>query len=101
MIARTLCWKGWFARRARNLERATGIALIDQDWRLALDRWPSQGCALLTRASGAGGAVGDSFRHGRRSLADDPADYQLDLLSRPARLHFETPPEPLKNLQRH
>ena len=32
---------------------------------------------------------------GEASLVD-PADYQLDTLSRPARLHFEARPEPLR-----
>ena len=84
-------------RAAReDLERATGIALIDQDWRLALDAWPSQGCALLAvhpvRTVLSVTAFGTE---GEASLID-PADYQLDTLSRPARLHFEARPEPLR-----
>ena len=84
-------------RAAReDLERATGIALIDQSWRLALDTWPSQGCALLTvhpvREILSVTAYGTE---GEASLID-PADYQLDILSRPARLHFEKRPAPLR-----
>ena len=79
-----------------DLERATGVALITQDWRLALDHWPSQGCALLTihpvREVLSVTAFGTE---GEASLIN-PADYQLDMLSRPARLHFETRPEPLR-----
>jgi uncharacterized phiE125 gp8 family phage protein len=84
-------------RAAReDLERATGIALIEQGWRLALDHWPSQGCALLTvhpvREVLSVTAFGTE---GEASLID-PEDYQLDTLSRPARLYFETRPEPLR-----
>ena len=101
MRARTACSKGWSAPRARIWRRATGIALIDQNWRLALDHWPSQGCALLTihpvREILSVTAYGTE---GEASLID-PADYQLDTLSRPARLHFETRPGAAAHLQRH
>lgn len=84
-------------RAAReDLERAAAIALINQSWRLALDAWPSQGCALLSihpvRAVLSVTAFGTE---GEASLIA-PADYQLDILSRPARLHFEARPEPLR-----
>jgi uncharacterized phiE125 gp8 family phage protein len=84
-------------RAAReDLERATGIAMIEQSWRLALDTWPSQGCALLSvhpvREVLSVTAFGTE---GEGSLID-PAGYQLDTLSRPARLHFEARPEPLR-----
>ena len=84
-------------RAAReDLERAAGTALIDQDWRLALDAWPSQGCALLiihpVREVLSVTAFGTE---GEASLIDSE-DYQLDMLSRPARLHFETRPGPLR-----
>jgi uncharacterized phiE125 gp8 family phage protein len=88
---------GGLMRAAReDLERATGIALIQQSWRLALDNWPSQGCALLTvhpvREVLSVTAFGTE---GEASLID-PADYQLDMLSRPARLHFDERPAPLR-----
>ena len=75
-----------------DVERATGLALMDQSWRLALDRWPRGGCVLLMRhpvreilSVTAYGAEGEA------SLID-PADYEFDLVSRPARLHFGNPP---------
>src|SRR5690606_27665590 len=35
-------------RAAReDLERTTGLALIDQNWRLALDKWPRDGCVAV------------------------------------------------------
>ena len=77
-----------------EVERATGIALISQTWHLALDCWPRNGRVHLMRhpvrtvlsvtAYGAEGEV---------SLID-PASYQLDPLSRPARLHFDERPAP-------
>jgi uncharacterized phiE125 gp8 family phage protein len=84
-------------RAAReDLERATGVALIDQSWRLALDAWPSQGCALLcvhpVREILSVTAYGTE---GEASLLD-PADYELDALSRPARMHFNKRPSPLR-----
>ena len=84
-------------RAAReDLERATGLALINQAWRLALDAWPSQGCALLAlypvREILSVTAFGSE---GEASLID-PADYLLDPLSRPARLHLDKRPEPLR-----
>jgi uncharacterized phiE125 gp8 family phage protein len=88
---------GGLVRAAReDVERATGLALINQSWRLALDDWPADGVLTLTRcpvkeinAVTAYGAEGEA-----RVL--DPADYFADLGSRPARLHFETSPEPLR-----
>lgn len=84
-------------RAAReDLERATGVALNNQNWRLALDAWPSQGCALLcvypVREILSVTAYGTE---GEASLLD-PADFELDALSRPARLHFNTRPSPLR-----
>lgn len=84
-------------RAAReDLERSAGVALIDQRWRLALDAWPSRDCALLAvhpvRTVLSVTAYGTE---GEARLVN-PDDYQLDILSRPARLHFETRPEPLR-----
>ena len=86
-------------RAARDeVERATGIALIDQSWRLALDRWPRSGTIYLARhpvrtiisvtAYGADGGA---------SLVP-PSAYQVDVLARPARLHFEDTPAPLRRM---
>lgn len=86
-------------RAAReDVERATGLALIDQSWRLVLDSWPSQSCALLARHPVREIlSVTVYGTEGEASLID-PADYQVDTLSRPARLHFESRPEPLRIL---
>jgi uncharacterized phiE125 gp8 family phage protein len=47
-------------RAAREeVERATGMALIDQTWRLVLDRWPRG----VDAPPGAAGSFGDRLRH--------------------------------------
>ncbi len=90
---------GGLVRAARqDLERAAGVALIDQAWRLALDRWPSQGGALLTVHPVRQVLSVTVYGDGGEAALVDPGDYQLDTLSRPARLHFETRPEPLRVL---
>ncbi len=90
---------GGLIRAAReDVERATGMALIDQSWRLALDAWPSQACVPIARHPVREIlSVTVYGSEGEASLID-PAGYQLDMLSRPARLHFETRPAPLRVL---
>ncbi|MBX3568752.1 MAG: head-tail connector protein [Rhizobiaceae bacterium] len=82
-------------RAAReDLERAAGLALIDQHWRLTLDAVPRHDTLLIARhpvreivAVTAYGSEGEA------SLV--PADdYFADLVSRPARLHFARRPPP-------
>lgn len=88
---------GGLIRAAREeVERTTGMALINQTWRLTLDRWPRNGCVQLMRhpvreilSVTAYGTEGEA------SLVD-PADYQVDTLSRPARVHFKRCEEPLR-----
>lgn len=86
-------------RAAReDVERATGLALIEQGWRLVLDRWPQGGTATLLRqpvreviSVTAYGSEGEAWRVGTST-------YQTDTLSRPARVHFGETPEPLRTL---
>jgi len=82
-------------RAAREeVEAACGLALIDQGWRLALDRLPGAGRVLLRRHPvRAVLSVTAYGRDGEASLVD-PARYRLDGASRPARLHFRGAPEP-------
>jgi uncharacterized phiE125 gp8 family phage protein len=84
-------------RAAREeVERATGMALIDQTWRLVLDRWPRGGrAALMSHPVRQVLSVTAYGTEGEASLVD-PADYEVDTLSRPARIHFERRPEPLR-----
>lgn len=86
---------GGLIRAAREeVEAACGLALIEQSWRLCLDRLPRSGLVHLRRhpvrevlsVTVYGG-------DGEASLVD-PASYQLDAASRPARLQFHRPPLP-------
>lgn len=82
-------------RAAREeVEAATGLALINQSWRLALDAPPCSGLVRLRRGPvRAVTSITVYGGEGEGSLVD-PADYQLDALSRPARLHFRRRLEP-------
>lgn len=86
-------------RAAReDVERATGVAMIDQTWRLVLDRWPQSGCVSLARHPVREILSVTMFgREGEASLIN-PDTYLADTLSRPARLHFERRPEPLRTM---
>ncbi len=83
-----------FVRAAREeVERATGIALINQTWRLVLDRWPKNGCVLLARHPVRAVLSVTAYGPDGEASLIPAAGYQLDPLSRPARLHFDgTPP---------
>jgi len=86
-------------RAAREeVERSTGVALIDQHWRMTLDDWPDSAIVAIARfpvkeitAVTAYGSEGEAW-------AVDPGTYTLDAASRPARLYFESRPEPLRVL---
>ena len=84
-------------RAAReDLERATGMALIDQTWRLVLDGWPLEGRALLARHPVKAVTSVTAFGSEGEARLIDPGSYQVDTLSRPARIHFDIRPEPLR-----
>lgn len=82
-------------RAAREeIEAACGLALIDQDWRLTLDRLPRSGRVLLRRHPVREvRSVTVYARDGGASLVD-PGSYRLDGGGRPARLHFPGPLAP-------
>lgn len=90
---------GALIRAARDeVETSTGLALIDQSWRLTLDRLPASATALLMRHPvKAVLSVSVFDADGGASLVD-PADYALDNLSRPARLHFQRLPAPTRSM---
>jgi uncharacterized phiE125 gp8 family phage protein len=82
-------------RAARDeVEKACGLALIDQSWRLALDCWPRHGTALLPRHPIKEVLSVTVYGSDGEASLVDPGTYQLDSLSRPARLHFEATPAP-------
>jgi len=84
-------------RAARqDVERATGLALIAQDWRLVLDRLPPGGTVLIGR-NPVQEILGVTIygSEGEASLIA-PGDIEVDLVSRPARLHVVSLPRPLR-----
>lgn len=84
-------------RAARDeVEKATGVALIDQSWRLALDRWPRHAVAMLPRHPVKAVLSVTVFGADGEATLLDPDTYTLDSLSRPARLHFEATPAPAR-----
>lgn len=86
-------------RAARDeVERSTGVALIEQSWRLALDDWPAADTlALLRHPVREILSVTIYGADGEAALLS-PDDYLLDANSRPARLHFSGMPETHKVL---
>lgn len=80
----------------QEVERSTGVALLAQSWRLVLDDLPDSGCILIgvhpLREVSSVTAFGSE---GEGSIIA-PSDYQVDALSRPARVHFEALAMPLR-----
>lgn len=88
---------GGLIRAAREeVERSTGAALIDQHWRLTLDSWPESGIVAITRFPMKSVEAVTAYGSEGEARLIDPADYVLDQHARPARLHFETQPVPLR-----
>ncbi len=86
-------------RAAReDVERTTGLALIEQSWRLVLDRWPRDGTVALMRHPVREILSVTAYGSEGEGALVNPATYQADTLSRPARLHFVERPEPLRTL---
>jgi len=84
-------------RAARDdVERATGVAMIDQAWRLTLDDWPPRGTTHLLRHPVKEILSVTTFGPDGEASLVDPSRYELDALSRPARLHFEQAAPALK-----
>lgn len=84
-------------RAAREeVERATGLALIEQGWRLVLDAWPRNGAVTIAlhpvRTILSVTAYGPD---GEASLIN-PAGYQADTVSRPSRIRFGDAPPALR-----
>lgn len=84
-------------RAAREeVERAAGLALIQQSWRLVLDTWPRNGVVTIplhpVREILSVTAYG---RDGEVSLVD-PTSYRADTVSRPARIAVGAAPTALR-----
>lgn len=81
-----------------EVEAQTGMALIDQSWRLAMDCWPHDGLVRLRRHPVKEVLSVTVYGEEGEAAVLDPASYEADLLSRPARLHFASPPAPERRL---
>lgn len=82
-------------RAAREeVEMQIGVAMIDQDWRLALDAWPQGGIVPLARHPVKQVLSVTLYGADGEAAPMDPSAYRLDGLSRPARLWVETRPTP-------
>jgi len=86
---------GSLIRAAREeIEASCGLALIDQSWRLTLDRLPPSGRVLLRRHPVREVQSVTVFGSDGEASLVDPAFFSLDAHARPARLHFHTTPTP-------
>ncbi len=86
---------GGLIRAAREeVEAACGLALIDQSWRLCLDRVPHSGRVLLRRHPVREVLSVTVYGTAGEASLVDTADYALDRAGRPARLHFHRTPAP-------
>jgi uncharacterized phiE125 gp8 family phage protein len=84
-------------RAAREeVERATGLALIDQNWRLVLDAWPVNGAATIALHPVTAVTSVTAYGTGGEASLVDAATYQVDTVSRPARIHFDEVPKVLR-----
>lgn len=76
-------------RAAREeVEAACGLALIDQSWRLALDRLPRSGPVPLRRHPVREILSVTVYGEDGEGSLVDPGGYRLDANARPARLYF-------------
>lgn len=84
-------------RAARQeTEARTGLALLVQHWRLALDNIPQSGVILLDRHPVRAVAAVTLYGEDGAVSVMDPADYRLDPHTRPARLMLSAIPDRLR-----
>ncbi len=77
-------------RAAREeVEASCGLALVEQSWRLTLDLVPRSGRILLLRHPVREVISVTVYGDAGEASILDPSGYQLDPLSRPARLHMD------------
>jgi uncharacterized phiE125 gp8 family phage protein len=86
-------------RAAREeVERATGVALLSQTWRLVLDRWPRNGTVLIARHPVQTVLSVTAYGADGEGVLVPASAYQVAPLSRPARIHFDDRPAPLRDM---
>jgi uncharacterized phiE125 gp8 family phage protein len=82
-------------RAAReDVERTTGLALIEQDWRLVVDDVPATGTLVLVRTPVREILGVTVFGAEGEASVVSPSHYAADLVSRPARIAFLQAPAP-------
>jgi len=80
-------------RAAREeFEASTAMALIDQHWRLALDRWPRGGVVLLKRGPVKEVTSVTVYGFDGEAMVLDPGSWQADLTG--GRVHLRERPGP-------
>lgn len=80
--------EGLICAAREEVEASCGLALIEQEWRLSLDRLPRSGRVLLRRHPvRTVNSITAFGRDGEASIVD-PVTYRLEAAGRPARLHF-------------
>lgn len=88
--------EGLIRAARQDVERATGLALIDQAWRLVADGVSREGgLSIPLHPVREILSITVYGSEGEASLVD-AGSYQADLVSRPARLYFDPKPERLK-----
>ena len=86
---------GELIRAARaEVEQATGCVLIEQSWRLSLDRWPRSNRVVIHKHPVREVISVTIYGEDGGAAILDPAGMLLDGRSRPARLHFSRAPQP-------
>jgi uncharacterized phiE125 gp8 family phage protein len=80
-------------RAAReDVERATGLALIDQDWRMTMDAIPPDGTVAIRRCPLKEVLAVTIYGSEGEARVVNPDDYSVDVVSRPARVVFHAMP---------
>ncbi|PZO81674.1 MAG: hypothetical protein DI629_03810 [Mesorhizobium amorphae] len=86
-------------RAAReDVERQTGVAMVEQGWRLVLDRWPGGGAVALKRHPVREIASVTLYGADGLPVELDAGSWEADLHSRPARLRADIPAIALKGM---
>ncbi|WP_343313900.1 phage head-tail connector protein [Brucella sp. BE17] len=81
-------------RTARELvEVETGLALIDQTWRLRVDRWPRSGRLALFKFPVTSIAMVVAYRPDGTAISFPPEEFHLQDGRRPQRLYMASYPE--------
>lgn len=83
---------GLIAAARQDVERATGLALIAQQWRLSLDDWPESGCVPVQRSPLKAVTEVTVYDAQGNGVVLDPASYVVDGNAAPPRIHFRDMP---------